>query len=289
LFDENPIFGGQLRYRISELDVPSELPKRPRDLASALISRAIDSGVDFHPNHVVWGYFAGNELAISAAGDALHVQAEQVILATGSTDLPYICPGATLPGVLTARALQILMHVHRLLPGTRFAIVGSGEEASEVANDIASSGGTVAVNLGPDVAAAGITIEGTNGVQAIEINRRQVEVDFVVVAVGRQPDTELALMAGCDAGFDARLGGIVPRRDEYVRTSVEGLIVAGDTSGVCDVKTAIAEGDLAGLTAAANLGRLDLTELALARQRYASAFATRAQIATELQTSIVRA
>jgi hypothetical protein len=45
---------------------------------------------------------------------------------------------------------------------------------------------------------------------------------------------------------------------------------------------------LAGLTAAANLGLLDLTEHDLASQRNASVFGARAQIAAEMQTSIVR-
>src|SRR4051794_13555699 len=41
LFDENPSLGGQLRYRVAELEVPPGFPRRPGALAGALISSAI--------------------------------------------------------------------------------------------------------------------------------------------------------------------------------------------------------------------------------------------------------
>jgi sarcosine oxidase, subunit alpha len=76
------------------------------------------------------------------------------------------------------------------------------------------------------------------------------DVDTVVVALGRQPDPELALHALAQNVYAASAGGIVPRRNELCETSTPGVYVAGEAAGVCGVGEAMAEGWLAGLAAA---------------------------------------
>ena len=54
--------------------------------------------------------------------------------------------------------------------------------------------------------------------------------------------------------FIRELSGHVPLVNDDLETSVKGLYVAGDVSGLEEATTALGEGRLAGLAAAASLG-----------------------------------
>ena len=62
---------------------------------------------------------------------------------------------------------------------------------------------------------------------------------------------------------DPKKGGQVPVCDEYGRTSLPGVLVAGDVSGIEEASSAMIEGRMAGITAAHYLGYIDKEELDL--------------------------
>ena len=55
--------------------------------------------------------------------------------------------------------------------------------------------------------------------------------------------------------FIPEAGGYVALHDETMQTSVKGVYVAGDASGIEEASTAMIEGKIAGLAAAIQLGR----------------------------------
>ena len=258
LVDEQPEVGGQLRYRTAPVQLgagPRPVAVRPSAIRTDLVAQARQAGVDLRPGTLAWGLLAANVLMVvePSAGRSYRIRAEQIVLATGSTDLPFPFAGGSLPGVFTGRAVQILLHVHRLLPGRRVVVLGGGAEAQEVASDVRRAGGEVVLHVAPRTGAA-IAAEGATGVVAVSLRGRRIPADVVAVAVGRQPDPHLALMAGCAAGHSAALGGFVPVRDDGLVTSQPGILAAGDAAGLCDIPTALAEGTLAGVSAASGLG-----------------------------------
>mgnify|MGYP002514431643 CR=1 FL=1 len=56
-------------------------------------------------------------------------------------------------------------------------------------------------------------------------------------------------------------GGQVPICDEYGRTSIPGVFVAGDVSGIEEASSAMIEGRMAGIAAAEYLGFIEKEEL----------------------------
>ena len=76
---------------------------------------------------------------------------------------------------------------------------------------------------------------------------RSFDVDAVCTAYGFTPSVELARALGCDL-HDAGVA-----HDEDMRTSVDGVFVAGEVSGVGGSDLASAEGELAGSMAAAHV------------------------------------
>ncbi|MDH3825982.1 MAG: hypothetical protein OET21_01100, partial [Desulfobacterales bacterium] len=67
----------------------------------------------------------------------------------------------------------------------------------------------------------------------------------------------LIRMAGCKMANSPVLGGQLPAHDLNQETSIKGLYVAGDASGIEEASTAIIEGRIAGLAIAHSLGYLD--------------------------------
>jgi len=89
---------------------------------------------------------------------------------------------------------------------------------------------------------------------------------------------------GCDFDYQEDLGGHVVRRDDWLRTSVDGVYAAGDGAGVEGSFVAIDEGRLAGIAAAMDAGAMSEKDAAaaaaparrrLARRRALSAATTR--------------
>lgn len=263
LVDENRELGGNLRYRVQPLQAAEgETPVRLAELRPALISAASGAGACLQAGVIAAGWYGGGKVLL-VEGDAARVVTPQVlIVATGSTDLPFPFAGATLPGVFSARAMQILLNQWRVLPGRRFAVIGPESEAEEVAVDIALAGGeVVAQGVAPAHLLRAI---GADGVQELHIGEERHEVDCVVIAMGRQPDAALATMAGAELGFGPQLGGLVPLLSERLEAT-PNVLVAGDAAGVGSVSVAIAEGRIAGLAAAVALGKAGAAETDWAR------------------------
>lgn len=83
-----------------------------------------------------------------------------------------------------------------------------------------------------------------------------VAADTLCVGYGFVPSVELLRLAGCDFTYDESLGGPVPVRDEWLRTTVDGISAAGDGTGVAGSYVAVDEGRLAALGALLDLGAI---------------------------------
>ena len=94
----------------------------------------------------------------------------------------------------------------------------------------------------------------------IEGTEKNFQVDTVCLAVGLNPMTELAWMVGCKFDFIPAFGGHVPLHDSNMETTVEGVYVAGDITGVEEASSAMEEGNMAGVCAAWALGYLSQEE-----------------------------
>jgi bacterioferritin-associated ferredoxin len=86
----------------------------------------------------------------------------------------------------------------------------------------------------------------------------------VAVGHGLVPATEVPRLLGAEHDFVNASGGWVPRRDRDLKTTVDGLSVAGDGCGIVGAAAAALQGQRAGLAVARDLGHLD--DAAFARE-----------------------
>jgi thioredoxin reductase/bacterioferritin-associated ferredoxin len=133
-----------------------------------------------------------------------------------------------------------------------------------------------------------VAAEGTERVEAATLARldaqgvpiagteRIFDVDAVCLGYGLLPSLQLTAAFGCELRYDESLRWFVPRHDDQMGTSVPGVFVAGDVTDPGGAPLAVAEGRVAGLAAAHQLGCLDARTL---RQALTPAQAERRRLA----------
>ena len=144
LLDEQAEPGGQI-YRA----IGSVLGSRPETLkalgsdyaeGAGLADGIREAAVDYRPGSTVWNI--GPDLAVhystgSASGS---IRPQAVLAATGAVERAVPIPGWTLPGVLTAGALQIMLKGQGLVPDGRLVLAGGGPLLILLATQLIAAG-----------------------------------------------------------------------------------------------------------------------------------------------------
>lgn len=113
---------------------------------------------------------------------------------------------------------------------------------------------------------------GADAVEAVRIRRsdlrggsREVPCDALGICYGFLASSELARQAGARSQWQSGSGWVVAA-DEFMRSSVRGVSVAGELIGVAGAEAAAISGEIAGLGIAVDCRRLD-PDAALSRAR----------------------
>jgi sarcosine oxidase subunit alpha len=96
--------------------------------------------------------------------------------------------------------------------------------------------------------------------EVISGTEENISADFVCISGGLYPLAELAAVAGCPFYHIEELGGYVPLHNERMETTIEGLYVAGNITGIEGAKVAISQGITAGLSIVHNIGSHNLEQ-----------------------------
>ncbi len=91
-----------------------------------LVTRFRASGAAYRPGSLVWQVTPQREVWFSNDGQSQVIDAKVVVLATGAMERPVPLPGWTLPGAMTAGALQIMLKSAGVVPDEPFVVAGSG-------------------------------------------------------------------------------------------------------------------------------------------------------------------
>jgi sarcosine oxidase subunit alpha len=310
VIDENDVPGGQLIKQTHMFFGSREHYAQIRgiDIGDKLIANLSDLPAKLMLGTTVLGLYPDRTLSLLTAGRHVRLRAGAVILATGASENMLAFENCDLPGVYGAGAVQTLMNVYGVVPGKRVLMVGAGNIGLIVAYQLLQAGVDVAavIDAAPEVGGyhvhaakirrAGVPIlishtvlrvTGPDRVESAEICRvddhwqpvpgseTTLSVDTVCLAVGLTPNCELAFQMGCRQTYMPELGGLVAVHGSHLETSIPGVFIAGDASGVEEASTAMIEGRLAGLAAAEWLGtEFDADELTRLRAEAAGSLET---------------
>lgn len=84
------------------------------------------AGIDYRPNATVWELRADGTVGWLDGMSAGFVRGSRIVLANGAMERPVPFSGWTLPGVMTAGAVQTLLKAGRLKPEGRIVLAGTG-------------------------------------------------------------------------------------------------------------------------------------------------------------------
>lgn len=296
VFDENEKPGGQLFKQIHKFFGSKEHRAKIRGfvIGQQLLDEAAAVGVSVVLSATVIGLYQDKEVVVKIGEEIRHYKADAVVIATGAAENMVTFPGWTLPGVIGAGAAQTMMNLHGVLPGKKVLMLGSGNVGLVVSFQLLQCGCEVValVDAAPRVGGYGVhaakvartgvpfylshTIvkaegeESVTGVTIAEVDEKfqfipgtekHFDVDTICLAVGLSPMSQLLKMAGAKMEDNPKRGGQVPICDEYGRTSIPGVFVAGDVSGIEEASSAMIEGRMAGIVAAEYLGYIEDKEL----------------------------
>ena len=215
------------------------------------------------------------------------IRCKAVILACGAMENMLLFPGNDLPGVYGAGAVQTLMNVFGVKPGERVLMVGAGNVGLIVSYQLLQAGICVdrIVEAAPSIGGynvhaaklqrCGVPIQTSHSIKEvcgekkvegaiivrldanwkpIKGSEEYIKCDTICLAVGLTPSTRLLSQINVDSEFIPEAGGYVALHDESMQTSVKGVYVAGDASGIEEASTAMIEGKIAGLASAIFVG-----------------------------------
>lgn len=296
IFDENNKPGGQLFKQIHKFFGSKEHKAKIRgfNIGEELLSNALELGVEVILNAIVVGMYPFKEITVKVENEVIHYRADTIIAATGASENMVNFKGWTLPGVIGAGAGQTMMNLHGIKPGKKILMLGSGNVGLVVSYQLIQAGCQVVaiVDAAPKIGGYGvhaakvartgvpfymkhtiIEAKGDSCITGVDIGQvdenwqivpgseKHFDVDTICLAVGLSPMSQLLKMAGCDMEENPKKGGTVPICDEYGETSVPGIYVAGDVSGIEEASSAMIEGRISGIAAASYLGYIEEEEL----------------------------
>ncbi len=293
ILDENDRPGGQLFTQTHKFFGSKEhgAGMRGFHIGEQLLKDIEGLNVELLFNTVVYGIFPNKTIMYSNDSASVQtIKADNILIATGGLEKPIVFKGWTLPGIMGAGAAQTMMNVHRVLPGEKALMVGSGNVGLIVSYQLKQARCEVIglIEILPRISGykvhaskirrAGIpiltayTIKEAKGKDFVEsvviikvdasckpINGTELEIDcdLICIAAGLQPFSELCWQTNMDMKYVSALGGFVPVHDKYLETSIKDFYVAGDLAGIEEASSAMEEGRLVGNVIAHRLGHIN--------------------------------
>jgi len=239
--------------------------------ARNLRKKALELGVKVLTKTTFVGFFEDAVFAFSpyplGGGTSYIISAKAYVVATGAVDLPCIFANNDLPGIIDASSALRMLNIHGVVAGKNVAILGATERGLRLAEHLKKHAvNTIILDKSKGGAGKNAIINGVkeivaigkNRVEALEVKREDGElrlnVDCVVCAVSTNPDIKISAQAGAKIAYVNGLG-FVPIHDPFMRTSKNGLFVAGGASGSPYGILHVIEGRIAGLSAAVALNK----------------------------------
>ena len=288
LLDSADWAGGRLALQTQPLQGPASIYGGVSgvDFCARLEDDAASAGVDLRLGREVRDVRArgdsepGYELALAGDDGDQRLRARVVVLATGSVEPWLDVSGLPLRCAALSGDVQARLNCDGVRPGRRVVMAGSDNAGLLIAANLLDAGVEVpaVVDESPRVVGrefnaaplreAGVDlltstrvveVHGEERVEAVTVEtngaRRVIEADCLCMAGPRSPDVELASQLGLPMADLPIMGGRTPAHDRRLATPLAGVYVCGDAAGVENGAVSLESGRLAGLAAAAYLGK----------------------------------
>lgn len=111
---------------------------------------------------------------------------------------------------------------------------------------------------------SGLAAQGEGKLVTVAVERgaktETIACETLLLHQGVIPSVNLSNAAGCEHGFDAEQHAFLPKLDAWFASSVDGIAIAGDGSGIGGAESAALRGEIAAFDALRRLGKLSEAE-----------------------------
>lgn len=291
IVDDNPTLGGQIWRGDRKGTQIKEAENWRCRIARAGVTALFGMRVFHQPEPGI--------LFAESNDDFCELRYRTLVLATGARErfLPF--PGWTLPNVLGAGGLQAMVKSGLPIRGKRVVVAGSGPLLLAVAAYLRKHGAEIpaiceqaswsslarfaaALSRQPQKIIQALQLRkemgrvrflanswplaanGQNALESVIISHagkpEEINCDYLACGFHLVPNTELASLLGCEI----HEGSV--RVDEFQKTTVPGILSAGEPTGIGGVELSLIEGEIAGLVAAGH--QVEARKLFAPRQSY---------------------
>lgn len=241
-------------------------------------------------NSTATGYYEDDVITVAEGtnGEVLKkIKSDRIIIATGASENMLAFQNNDLPGIYGAGAVQTLMNLYGVSPGSSVLMVGAGNIGLIVSYQLIQAGihveaivealpkiggylvhaskirrlsvpiytsHTIKNVYGDDCVEKAVICEIDKKFEFIKGTEKEIKVDTICLAVGLSPLTDLLWQAGCQMKYIPELCGYVAVRDDNLKTTKDNIYIAGDVAGIEEASSAMLEGQIAGLNAGVSLG-----------------------------------
>ena len=233
------------------------------DIARILLKKLEEYGdqIEILLNATAVGFYEDNVVTVlKDEREYFKIKAKTIICATGAFEKSLAFPNndaGNIGVIVSYQLLQAGIEVVAVLdaaPRIGAYLVHASKLARMGVPILCSH--TVKEAIGTDCLEAALVCQVDEQFRPIPGTETRYDVDVMCISVGLSPLNELLAMRGVEMKYVPQLSGQVPLRTENCETSIPGIYVAGDASGIEEASSAMAEGYLAGICAAARLGHV---------------------------------
>lgn len=135
--------GGQIYRQLAQPRLPESILGSDYFHGAKLVDAFLQAPIRYQPNSRVFWLESHNEgyrIGAQCDGVAHTLTTDHLILATGAMERPVPFPGWTLPGVMTAGAVQIVMKQSGLVPDSPAVLAGTGPLLLMLAHQLVQAG-----------------------------------------------------------------------------------------------------------------------------------------------------
>ena len=204
------------------------------------------------------GVLVGSRIVVAGTGPFLLAVAAG--LAEGGADVVGVFEAGGTPAGFVRHPLAVARNPSKLIEGAHYARVLAGHRIPYRTRT------AVVAAHGPDSVTGVVVAKLDRRWDVVPGSQRTVECDTLAVGYGFTPQLELAVQLGCATRLDID-GSLVAVVDDEQLSSVPGVYVAGEATGVGGAALSVVEGEIAGRRAAAAAVKTDPDPKTLRRLR----------------------
>ncbi|MFQ5795912.1 MAG: FAD-dependent oxidoreductase, partial [Candidatus Bipolaricaulia bacterium] len=276
LIEQDPFLGGQLRYRRGELEGRSYAT-----IAEQLVGQVeAHEGIEVLQGAVAMGYYDDHWVPAFTDDRLYKIRGSATVVTTGALDRTLIFTNNDLPGILTGSAAARLLNLYAIRPGEQVLVVSANDDGLRLALDLHEAGIAVTVaderaedesDVANDAQSTSIPIRWRHTIGAAHgkrhvtgasllplnpddnppssaVNPVHIDCDTIVLSVGYTPNADLLYQSHSKLAWSQQMREIFPVE------LAKGVHAAGRVFGSHDLGTALLEGRVAGVNAAADAG-----------------------------------